>query len=920
MVGGVWRPQTDYSDELTRETLKKDIVELIQEYKDTPGVIMFALGNESNYGLEWSASFEIENLPVGERHKEKAKYLYSLFNEIIHAGKQIDPNHPFTIVNGDIQYIDLIKEYCTDLDILGVNSYRGISFTDMWKNVKQKLDLPVVFMEFGSDAFNAVNKMEDQAAQAHLLKGMWKEIYNKSYGKGEEGLAIGGFVFEWRDEWWKYKQTENLDIQDEVASWFNGGYAFDYVEGKNNMNEEWFGICRLAEPNADGVSEAQPRVAYDVLAEIWRIDVYSENKTEINNAIDRIDMRYYTLEGDVRLLKTVKKERDKFRLSGGSLRGELVLKGKDSEIEDEGEDGLGFTNGEMLFLDFDFKPTDYLKGRFSLNILGNVADKEMETFYGGERGQSYTVVAIEDEDGVVVGKQKVVEDNERIEIYDFEATYNAEYLDFSTFYHVPRYHWGDEGDFYGLLRETTDMEGEDIWNAKAPFGWEFAGKKSLEGLKLVVGPEVYWGANPKAIVKYFNRAGRFEYALMHSEDIAQADASATDTEATEKQTRQSTLYVKTDMIPRTTLEVGGIMAATEKIDDAFDYVDGDDIVRDEIEFEDTLGIKAKATVDVFDRTKVYAAATYAGLVADGGEPIKEFGNQDPSELPYSEYGNKIEYEGGIKFHYGDFMFCPRFLYRENLIEANPAIEPSTDGTTLTPGIDPRNREDDPFAVLDNREAVSGELFVTYDPTPGTFFYDWDNDKREDARLAFNIGVNVTQYDSATDAYLFFYEEGGTNASFGEGLPDEEVWKGSSRIVFNPTHGLKIITELEAGFQQSTGAPDGESETSGSVSETREYYELEAKIIMDQRHVIEGYVKKDAWGPYDWYQQFNITYPWQYMLDYSILIDNMLDWDFSSKIGIKGIYRTLDENSPGDEYNFGENDYMFEISTYYIIEF
>ena len=101
-VAGKWIPQTDYSDELTRTVLKADMLEIVEKYKNTPGVLMFAFGNESNYGLEWS-SFEIENLPVGEQNKEKARYLYSLFNEVMAAGKRIDKNHLFTIVNGDIQ-------------------------------------------------------------------------------------------------------------------------------------------------------------------------------------------------------------------------------------------------------------------------------------------------------------------------------------------------------------------------------------------------------------------------------------------------------------------------------------------------------------------------------------------------------------------------------------------------------------------------------------------------------------------------------------------------------------------------------------------------------------------------------------------------------------------------------------------------
>ena len=119
-IGGKWVPFTDYSDELTRETLKADVLEVVELYKNTPGVLMFALGNESNYGLSWS-SFEIENLPDGEQNTAKARYLYSLYAEIIAAGQQIAPNHPFTIVNGDIQYIDLIAEYLPDMPRIGMS-------------------------------------------------------------------------------------------------------------------------------------------------------------------------------------------------------------------------------------------------------------------------------------------------------------------------------------------------------------------------------------------------------------------------------------------------------------------------------------------------------------------------------------------------------------------------------------------------------------------------------------------------------------------------------------------------------------------------------------------------------------------------------------------------------------------------------
>jgi len=287
-IGDNYIEFTNYADEKTRQALKAESLDIVRNYKDVPGVLMFAFGNESNYGLSWS-SFEIENLPEGERHATRARYLYSLFNEVVAEGKQIAPGKPFTIVNGDIQYIDLIAELCPDIDLLGSNVYRGPSFTSLWKDVEERLDLPVVLFEFGSDAFNALERREDEVSQARMLRDQWLEMYNKAYGNGEEGNSLGGFVFEWRDEWWKYRQDRNLDIHDETASWSNKAYRFDWSESRNNMNEEWFGIMALGLGNADGVQTAEPRIAYELLSRIWSIDPYVDEKSAFNEAIGDID-------------------------------------------------------------------------------------------------------------------------------------------------------------------------------------------------------------------------------------------------------------------------------------------------------------------------------------------------------------------------------------------------------------------------------------------------------------------------------------------------------------------------------------------------------------------------------------------------------------------------------------------------------
>ncbi|MGI9270544.1 MAG: hypothetical protein ACR2QT_02120 [Woeseiaceae bacterium] len=919
-VDGKWIPFTDYSDARTREVLKRDMQDFVQRYKDTPGVLMFAFGNESNYGLSWS-SFEIENLPEGEQNTAKARFLYSLWNEVVAAGKSIDSNHPFTIVNGDIQYIDLIAELCPDLDMLGTNAYRGKSFTGLWADVDEKLDLPVIFFEFGSDAFNARDYREDQLAQALILKDQWQEMYNKAAGNGEEGNSIGAFIFEWRDEWWKYLQIENLDIQDNNASWSNQAYPFDWAEGKNNMNEEWFGITALGPANSDGVSTARPRMAYDVMAEIFDLDPYSTSKTNINQMFANMDVGFYEVRGDVRQLKAeIEEDKKKLHFTGGRLQGELVLRGNELGIDEDGEDSVDFSDGQMVFLDFGFQPNDKIDGQMTVNILGNVADKRPLEFTYGDRGLPLSILA-EQQTDLPGGNSEFVEqqidfnDRERVELYDFNATYEGENVDVEAFYHTPRFHWGYEGDQFGLIREATDVYGMDIWNAKAPEGVEIRGKNKWQNFTLVFGPEIYWGANPKFVIKYDFKLGKFDWTFIHSEDVARQGDGANATEATERQSRQTTLTAEREFSNGWKLEFGGIMSSNEKVDDAFDRVgEAGNIYLDQIDDEDTLGFRAKLSFPFFG-AESYVSAHHAGLVADGGQVHKTFGVTDPSRLPYSGLGNKQEYEAGMILRFGsNLMLYPRVMYRDNLVHANPFIEPSISGGVLNPGTNPRDRDSDPFAVLGNREARSAEVYLTWDPTGATQFYDWDNDWREDAKFAFNIGGTYTEYPTFTDANLFFFEPTRSNASFGQGLPAEDVWGVSSRIVWNPNQQQKHIFRLVRGFEQSSGNPTGG---------TRDYTQFHWKSQFKRKHTFEGYYMKDAWGPYDFYRQFNITFPEQLKLDYSILLGNggMLgsvdDENRATRLGIRALYRGIDEENETFET---DGDYTFMTVVYFTYQF
>lgn len=277
-VKGINYPNTDYANKDIRAYLLSDVLQMAQEYKHAPGLLMFLLGNENNYGLFWNGA-ETENIPTenGESNKQ-AYHLYTLFNLAAKEIKKNDKAHPVAICNGDLQFMKIISRECKDIDVLGINVYRGLSFGDLFKRVRTEFNKPVMLTEFGADAFNVQKNAEDQEFQAKCLKSNWKEIYANAAGLGLAGNSIGGFTFQFSDGWWKTGQTKGLNEHDSTASWANGGYFNDYKTNSNNMNEEWFGVCAKEKMNDKGFTELKPRLAYYALKEIHQLEPYKQSK------------------------------------------------------------------------------------------------------------------------------------------------------------------------------------------------------------------------------------------------------------------------------------------------------------------------------------------------------------------------------------------------------------------------------------------------------------------------------------------------------------------------------------------------------------------------------------------------------------------------------------------------------------------
>jgi len=52
-VEGDWMANPRYDDPRVRDLLLKEVRRLTRDYMDTPGLLLFLLGNENNYGLFW---------------------------------------------------------------------------------------------------------------------------------------------------------------------------------------------------------------------------------------------------------------------------------------------------------------------------------------------------------------------------------------------------------------------------------------------------------------------------------------------------------------------------------------------------------------------------------------------------------------------------------------------------------------------------------------------------------------------------------------------------------------------------------------------------------------------------------------------------------------------------------------------------
>ncbi|MEM9929042.1 MAG: glycoside hydrolase family 2 TIM barrel-domain containing protein [Bacteroidota bacterium] len=880
-IDGGWMSNTEYSDPRVDAFLMSEATKLAREYRNTPGLLMYLLGNENNYGLSWGGA-ETEDIPLEDRKTFiRARAMYKLMNKTTNAMKAIDGSHPVAICNGDLLYLDLVIEECKDIDIYGTNMYRGVSFGDAFERMRTEFGKPIMFTEFGADAFNAISNQEDQVNQAYYMVNNWKEIYANAAGMGLSGNSLGGFTFQFSDGWWKHRQTEDLDVHNNTATWESGGYEHDHVEGENNMNEEWFGIMAKGQTNERGLYTLYPRAAYYALQEAHRYNPYASdaNLQNLEGYFTGIQLMDAALKarGDKAALESeragkVQLSRLSAHLSTFNTGGSLVRTPEDDNPNDNNfPNQQGFDHMQSFFVGVEANPTPGLRANVAFNILGNVAQNPINEVFYENRGRPVTFTSN--------NGQVTAGDANRIAVYSTDITWNHEKFDMKGFYRTGHYHWQYEGDFFGLYPEANYGPNIDIYNGAAPLGVEFEGKKEFKGFTLAMGPELWWGANPAVLLKYHRELFGMEVTGIFHEDLEERGQSESSFAIPQPRTRRATLQFEKEMGPFT-LQAGGIWGGNPLIGREFQLADtpNDDatIYKDVIKSSDNWGGKFKL---MYSKGPInwYAQGAAMGLVANGGaDATLTFTGW---KLKDSGSGNQYNFLTGFTYLLGDLQIAPNFLWQR-------PIEGPISRDVDAPGR-PRNILTDPFVVRGNRETVAGEILLTWDPTPATYMYQWDNDRAEDAKFAMSAGFVYRHLPTTQDAAIGILPDGRTFFAFPGAAPAADLWEAHARIVSKQSPELGLVANIYTGTAQANGSDERKIQRFGT----------DLRIIYKRMKLVSA-IKFNDWGPFDYHRDFNLTFPTQLQLDLSTTLGTP-KWLAlpETKLGIMGIYRTLDQFSP-----------------------
>ncbi len=214
---GLWmapeRHGFDYSDKWACQDQVAQFKSVVSRFKNHPALLMWGVGNEVD--LEYS------DFAVWQAVQNIAAMIH-----------EEDKNHPTCVVTAgiDVPEVQLIKEICKDIDILGVNTYGDLPA------LPEKIrlfgwDKSYMVTEWGPNGHWEVAKTSWGAAveQTSTEKAITYRDRFTNYIKKDSTLCLGSYVFLWGQK------------QETTPTWYGVFVGDKQTEAVNVLQEVWSG-------------------------------------------------------------------------------------------------------------------------------------------------------------------------------------------------------------------------------------------------------------------------------------------------------------------------------------------------------------------------------------------------------------------------------------------------------------------------------------------------------------------------------------------------------------------------------------------------------------------------------------------------------------------------------------------------------
>jgi len=220
---GIWVVNSVYN---YGKTGLAEVADIVNAVKDHPAILMWTIGNEWNYnGLYVDMSFDD---------------CVARIDQVAKVVKQHDTMHPVATIYGGLKRLgDAMRVLDRTVDLIGLNIYSGRGFGNLFNDFAGLSRKPMFLGEYGADAWDSRGAgRENQDAQADATFQLTQEINDRSAVRAS-GTCIGGFIFEFADEWWK--DGSGSRWEHDVGGIAPGGGPHPDM----TFNEEWWGLVDI---------------------------------------------------------------------------------------------------------------------------------------------------------------------------------------------------------------------------------------------------------------------------------------------------------------------------------------------------------------------------------------------------------------------------------------------------------------------------------------------------------------------------------------------------------------------------------------------------------------------------------------------------------------------------------------------------